>query len=714
MTQWRRRLATSDPGHVRATNTLAVTVAVLLSSGASWLIVDHDIADRGFFASAILLTVQMCMSINDATPRARLVTSAAAMIPMLVAPAVAIGLDRWRDVEIAVFIVLAGVAVWLRRYGPRSSQLGMIGFFAYFYALVLQPPLAQLPGYLLLMASVTASVVVVRAALLTERPAHQLAVLLAELRTASAAALTAATRTVPGTDRFRLLKGPLHAIDTVSRAVNGWQLRFTTADVVDCTDHTLANRTLDARIDVEHTVLEIAGLVHTGGTGSLPAPLNDALADLMLMLDDDASATAHRAAADRARGQRTAAAEELPAALTTYVTARSTLAHWALRRIDLTAPYSGDSPAAAAAAVAKPAAAKPAADKPAPDPPPAARRGEFWRTWTPSTRMAVQAMVAAALATVIGEVIDASKWYWAVMASFTIFVGTTRGSVLTRASRRVLGTVVAIAFGVVVAITLDGPSYWHLVIGIVGVIGVFYLGPVSQIYAAFFLTLLLVSQYGLLGVLNRHVMALRLEETIAGILVGVTCAYLVFSTDSKQTLNAGIAAYLDALVALLDRIRSAMSRPGQTPDLIDAVGTLDSAQEKLDAATSSMSASFLNGRTSRVTSLRHLMRVASRSAEHAAQSAIHVTDRTPGLQLTPPEAIVFDDAVAEVIADANRARGALLHGSSPIAPREESGVAVAADELRAAGEAAPAHALLMLSRVDWALGSASRIRSEDA
>ncbi|WP_454164219.1 FUSC family protein [Gordonia iterans] len=714
-TQWRRRLSASDPGHARLTNTLAVTAAVLVSTGASWLIVRHELADRGFFASAILLTVQLAMTVDDDTPRGRLATSAAALVPMVAAPAAAALLDQWRGIEIAFFIALAGLAIWLRRFGSRSGTLGMVAFFAYFYALVLRPPPSQLPGYLLLMACVTGGVVLVRLLLLHERPGRQLAILLSELRAASAAALTAATGAVPGTDRFRLLKGRLRAVDSVAWAIAGWQSRFPTADVVDCTDRTLRNRTLDARIDVEHAALEVSALVHSRGPGVLTGPLHHALDDLALMLDD-APSSAWKDAADRARRQRTAAADDLPAGLATYLTARSTLAHWALRTIDLNAPYRDDSSGVDVATVSdsSPTAGPPVTPRSAAPTGAAGPSRAFWRTWAPSTRMAVQAMVAAGLATVVGEAIDASRWYWAVMASFMIFVGTTRSSVLTRASRRVIGTGAAVALGIVVAVVLDGPSYWHLLIGLAGVIGAFYLGPLNQIYSAFFLTLLVVSQYGLLGVLDPRLMTLRLEETVAGMAVGVLCAFLVFSTDSKHALAAAVTAYLGALTTLVRGIGAAMTRPGQTRALLASAAALDRAQEKLDAIVGSMSLSFVNGRRSRVTTLTHLMRVASRSAEHAAQSAIHVTDRAPGEQLGGAGANVFEAAVAHVVENAARARAVLVDGAASTADPEDTSVADACAQLRSAAEAAPSHALLLLTRVDWALVSACQIRSKVA
>ncbi|CAO0825513.1 FUSC family protein OS=Streptomyces microflavus OX=1919 GN=Smic_03330 PE=4 SV=1 [Streptomyces microflavus] len=94
----------------------------------------------------------------------------------------------------------------------------------------------------------------------------------------------------------------------------------------------------------------------------------------------------------------------------------------------------------------------------------AARRGRARPSAGPragriTTRQAVQATLGGAFALGLGQVLSDQRWYWAVGATWWVFVNTTsRGETLVRGFRRVLGTVIGIAAGFFVAIPLDGAA----------------------------------------------------------------------------------------------------------------------------------------------------------------------------------------------------------------------------------------------------------------
>ncbi|WP_353961926.1 FUSC family protein, partial [Mycolicibacterium hippocampi] len=61
---------------------------------------------------------------------------------------------------------------------------------------------------------------------------------------------------------------------------------------------------------------------------------------------------------------------------------------------------------------------------------------------SPTTRQAIQVTVAVSLAIVAGEALSPARWYWAVIAAFVTFAGTTSfGETLTKGWQRLLGTV---------------------------------------------------------------------------------------------------------------------------------------------------------------------------------------------------------------------------------------------------------------------------------
>ncbi|MCZ9339214.1 FUSC family protein, partial [Streptomyces sp. TRM76130] len=58
-----------------------------------------------------------------------------------------------------------------------------------------------------------------------------------------------------------------------------------------------------------------------------------------------------------------------------------------------------------------------------------------------TTRQAVQVTAGAGFALVVGHLVSGERWYWAVGATWWIFVNTTsRGETLVRGFRRVAGT----------------------------------------------------------------------------------------------------------------------------------------------------------------------------------------------------------------------------------------------------------------------------------
>ena len=44
-----------------------------------------------------------------------------------------------------LFVVVVFIAVYVRRFGPRGTALGMVTFMAYFFSLYLQAKFAELP-----------------------------------------------------------------------------------------------------------------------------------------------------------------------------------------------------------------------------------------------------------------------------------------------------------------------------------------------------------------------------------------------------------------------------------------------------------------------------------------------------------------------------------------------------------------------------------------
>ncbi|WP_317441914.1 FUSC family protein [Streptomyces collinus] len=158
-----------------------------------------------------------------------------------------------------------------------------------------------------------------------------------------------------------------------------------------------------------------------------------------------------------------------------------------------------------------------------------------------TTRQAVQAVAGAGFALVVGQLVSGQRWYWAVGATWWVFVNTaSRGETLVRGFRRVLGTVIGIGLGLLVALPVHGAPVPTAVLVAVAVFGIFYTAAVSYTWMMLWVTLLAALLYGLLGVLGPGLLALRLTETAVGALGAMLAVLFVLPVTTHATTDAWI------------------------------------------------------------------------------------------------------------------------------------------------------------------------------
>jgi hypothetical protein len=181
-----------------------------------------------------------------------------------------------------------------------------------------------------------------------------------------------------------------------------------------------------------------------------------------------------------------------------------------------------------------------------------------------TTRQAVQATAGAGFALVVGHLVSGERWYWAVGATWWIFVNTTsRGETLVRGFRRVLGTVIGIGLGLLIAVPVDGAAVPSAVLAAVCVFGIFYSAAVSYTWMMLCVTLLAELLYGLLGVLTPGLLALRLAETAVGALGAALAVLLLLPVTTHAVTDAWVQRALRCVHACT---AEAAARLAGTPD----------------------------------------------------------------------------------------------------------------------------------------------------
>jgi uncharacterized membrane protein YccC len=169
---------------------------------------------------------------------------------------------------------------------------------------------------------------------------------------------------------------------------------------------------------------------------------------------------------------------------------------------------------------------------------PAPREPQLRSGMLQSTRQAIQVAVAAALAIVVGEIVSPSHWYWAAIAAFVIFAGTNSwAETLDKGWQRLLGTVLGVPSGVLVATLVSGNTVASLAMIFVCLFCAFYFMKVTYSLMTFWISTMLALMYGLLGEFTFSLLLLRIEETAVGAVIGIAAAMLVLPINTRTHIR---------------------------------------------------------------------------------------------------------------------------------------------------------------------------------
>jgi uncharacterized membrane protein YccC len=142
--------------------------------------------------------------------------------------------------------------------------------------------------------------------------------------------------------------------------------------------------------------------------------------------------------------------------------------------------------------------------------------------------------VAGAMALLIGRAIDPVRYYWALIAAFVCFTGTTTVAETTRkGAARAGGTLIGLMASVVFAERTAGHLVATFTVIILAIFLAFYLQPVSYAGMIFFITIMIGQLYTLLHSFSPGLLVLRLKETVAGATVGIAVSVLVLPTRTR-------------------------------------------------------------------------------------------------------------------------------------------------------------------------------------
>ncbi|GAA5082404.1 FUSC family protein [Streptomyces similanensis] len=639
----RDRLTASDPGLLRlaagsrTAGSIALTLAVLSALNAP---VTRLVA--GAIAS-----MAATFAIREKVRSRQAVTLALCLPVALVSVSLGALLNARVVVGDVFFVVLIFSAVYSRRFGDRGNALGLIGFQIYFMSLFVGATLATLPGLYLVLTVAFACSALVRFVIVYETPAGILErlreafrVRLAQLVSAQLELLDAGPGQVDkvlGTVRERtarlhetalMIQGRLQegtADESVARLV---QRRIAGAEIA-AERLGLLLLTVRSSERADTLTLHLPGApLPTAGRQPVREEATDvlrrdlmALRMLVLRPVGAGGGTAMTHVRNRLLGYRDE--ENLPPASAAVQdvfrgigeAGRAVLG----LRVALGGPQdeSDDSPATTRSREeldAEDASIEgaEAGERVLEEPPTGLRR--------PTTRAAVQVALGSSLAIVGGEFLSSQRWYWAVLTCWIVFINTSStGEILVKGYRRLLGTVLGVVAGIVLA-GLVGPHTWPaLGLVLVFVFAMFYTAPLSYTLMSFFVTAALGLLYTLLHTYSLAVLVLRIEETALGAACGIIAAAVVLPVGTHRRTNELLITVLDRLADVTGAAVEQLSG-GPGADLLDQARDLDQALSDLRAAVQPLTHPITPLRARRNTA-QYLLALLETCAYHARSLA---------------------------------------------------------------------------------------------
>ncbi|MEV6054524.1 FUSC family protein [Streptomyces sp. NPDC052107] len=601
------RLAAYDPGLLRLTAGLRTVIAIALALAVLAVL---RVPVPQLVAGAMAAMVST-FAIREKQRSAQAVTLALGLPVALASVSLGALLNQRVVVGDLFFVVLIFCAVYSRRFGDRGTALGLIGFQIYFLSLFVRATTAALPALYGVICVAFACGAAARFVLLPQTPSGTLDRLRRAFRARLAQLIAVQTELLDAgpdevdkvLDDLRTATARLHETalliqgrleDGTSDAAVARLLQRRIADA-EIASERLGLLLLTAR-SAERTdtlTLHLPGAALPSG-GELPvrdeatAALRrdlQALRLLMLRPVGEARGTALAQMRNRLLGYREE--ENLPKASPAVQDVFRGLGEAARAALGLRVALDGpqdesdDTPATTRSREeldAEDAAIEAGEEAEAEEPGPSGLK-------RPTTRAAVQVGVGSMLAIAGGELLSGQRWYWAVLTCWIVFINTaSTGEILVKGYRRLVGTVLGVVAGIVLAGLVGHHTWTAFGLVLVFIFAMFYTAPLSYTLMSFFVTAMLGLLYTLLNTYSMAVLVLRVEETALGAACGVIAAAVVLPIHTNRRTNELLVTVLDRLAEVTRAAVDQLSG-GAGADLVEQARDLDQALADLRAAT---------------------------------------------------------------------------------------------------------------------------------
>ena len=200
------------------------------------------------------------------------------------------------------------------------------------------------------------------------------------------------------------------------------------------------------------------------------------------------------------------------------------------------------------------------------------------------SRNAIQIGIAVGAAVAAGDVLSPRRFYWAVIAAFVVFNNATNaGEQVRRAFFRVAGTLAGIAAGSLLVTAVGHHPYWPVAVILAALFFGFYLLRVNYAFMVFGITVTVAQVYVQVGEFSNSLLLLRLEETAIGAAVAIAVVILVLPLRTRRVLRIAARDFVQAVGRLADHASDYLRGAGNS-----SKATLRSDARAVDAAYHSL------------------------------------------------------------------------------------------------------------------------------
>jgi uncharacterized membrane protein YgaE (UPF0421/DUF939 family) len=580
--EWFDRFIGSDPGLNRFRMALQSVLTIALILGAEWVFVrlthalqlptssgsaaavaqvavaNHEYLVIGMLVGAIIGMISS-FGVTDTTARSQLVTTLFLPVPMIGALALGIALGGYRLASLTSLVVVLAVGTYCRRFGPRGMIAGMLLFMGDFFGFFLHGAVT-LSDMGWLSAEIGVGVLVallVRFVFFYPRPKKALGRAQrsydARASGVAASALSLFDDPQHRDGQVRRLHRQLVRLNEAALMIDA-QLGDSSAVADGSSSQGLHQRLFDAEL----ALTNVARLAQAMSRLDLGSEHRDTVRRVLLaVVTGDTSGA--RAEATSLLSQCTPASGDPTDDTRTAVVIVHRFAGSVIDLADASEQWASLGEAFEETDTFQPAvrlfggwlpgsAQVSASASSEPD----RRRGQR-HSLAPYTRTAIQMGVAVGLAVVLGDVLSGRRFYWAVIAAFITFMGANNaGEQARKAIFRVVGTVVGIGIGSLLAHAIGHHTDWSIVVILVSLFFGFYFMRVNYAFMVIGITVMVSQLYVQLGEFSNSLLVLRLEETALGAAVAIAVVMLVVPLHTLRVVRVALRAHVEAVNTLVE------------------------------------------------------------------------------------------------------------------------------------------------------------------